>query len=197
MGDSPTTSETPTTFLGRLRSRRMNDPKVKTLEHGWEVPLKCNACGQSELPVYDGRTAIEGNPSGKQPLVYANLKCRHCGNDLKQEATEEVVRLFATQRLDPHNRRLLSTILVGAAIVSVVGYGEIFMLFVIPAPWRHMWWMGFVLVYVYVTTRLLPGIDALRGVCTCGKPSYKFMGRLGLSYCFRCSTCGKLLRLRY
>ena len=32
--------------------------------------------------------------------------------------------------------------------------------------------------------------------CDCGQPAYKFMGMLGRSYCYRCSSCGRLLRLR-
>jgi hypothetical protein len=32
--------------------------------------------------------------------------------------------------------------------------------------------------------------------CDCGEPAYKFMGLLGRSYCYRCSSCARLLRLR-
>jgi hypothetical protein len=30
----------------------------------------------------------------------------------------------------------------------------------------------------------------------CGEPDYVFLGMLGRSYCYRCSSCGRLLRLR-
>ena len=39
-------------------------------------------------------------------------------------------------------------------------------------------------------------IASIRCRCECGKPAYKFMGMLGRSYCYRCSSCGRLLRLR-
>ena len=39
-------------------------------------------------------------------------------------------------------------------------------------------------------------IHSIRHECECGKPDYLFMGLLGRSSCHRCSSCGKLLRLR-
>ena len=39
-------------------------------------------------------------------------------------------------------------------------------------------------------------ISSVRRTCGCGSPDYIFMGLLGRSYCFRCSSCGNLLRMR-
>ncbi len=39
-------------------------------------------------------------------------------------------------------------------------------------------------------------IHGARHRCECGQPAYVFMGLLERSYCYRCSTCGKLLRVR-
>jgi hypothetical protein len=39
-------------------------------------------------------------------------------------------------------------------------------------------------------------VHGIRHRCECGNPDYLFMGLLGRSYCYRCSSCGKLLRLR-
>jgi hypothetical protein len=39
-------------------------------------------------------------------------------------------------------------------------------------------------------------IASIRHRCACGRPDYRLMGLIGRSYAFRCSTCGRLLRLR-
>jgi hypothetical protein len=39
-------------------------------------------------------------------------------------------------------------------------------------------------------------VHSIRHRCECGRPDYVFMGLLGRSYCYRCSTCGRILRLR-
>jgi hypothetical protein len=39
-------------------------------------------------------------------------------------------------------------------------------------------------------------IASIRCWCECGRPGYKFMGLLGRSYCYRCSSCGRRLRLK-
>jgi hypothetical protein len=39
-------------------------------------------------------------------------------------------------------------------------------------------------------------IASLRRQCACGRPDYRFLGMLGRSYCYRCDSCGRLLRIR-
>ncbi|MDY0165578.1 MAG: hypothetical protein RBS80_03495 [Thermoguttaceae bacterium] len=69
---------------------------------------------------------------------------------------------------------------------------------------QHGWWGN----AVYTALAVLPPalvpaifwfnwrIHGIRHRCECGKPVFLFMGMLGQSYCYRCSSCGKLLRLR-
>jgi hypothetical protein len=39
-------------------------------------------------------------------------------------------------------------------------------------------------------------VYGLKAQCACGQPAYHFMGLLGRTDCYRCATCGRLLRLR-
>ena len=167
--------------------------------HGWEVELQCPACGVVAMPVYNGWTPSHAIRLGNRPVIYANLNCPTCGADLKQTAGAKLVELFAEVRVPPRNRRRIATFLVVGLLL------EAFLM----AAVRFFDNRGG--LWSLVSTCLLTGqmillfpfiiwmnsqIALIRHQCECGRPAYKFMGLLGRSGCYRCSSCARLLRLR-
>jgi hypothetical protein len=64
-------------------------------EHGWEVELRCPACGLLAHPVFRGWTPSHAVSFGNRPTIYARLVCPACGAGLKATAGEKLVELFA------------------------------------------------------------------------------------------------------
>ncbi len=166
--------------------------------HGWAVPLTCTHCGHEGLPRYDGWTPSMAVRFGGRPTVYANVFCEKCGEALKEEAGGKLVDLFAEQATDARSQRLLWN-MVGALFVVPLLFAALIGLGV----WNG-WWGGWVFSLLALLAFFLgPAvmwvncrIHSIRHECECGNPNYLFMGLLGRSYCYRCSSCGKLLRLR-
>ena len=175
-----------------LKERTAAYREAMELHHGWEVELECSACGHCGLPEYKGWTPRYSISFGTTPTVFADLGCPACGRDLKPEAGDKLVEMFSQVEIPRANRRLLmgyfllTTALVAASAViyAVTGsaYSAIPLFFLIP-----------MLALIPVFNRK---IASLRQDCACGAPDFIFMGLLGRSYCLRCASCGRLLRLR-
>lgn len=185
-------------WIAGVRSLRARYNQRLQHEHGWEVELQCPVCGTIAVPRFGGWTPSSTINFGNRATVYANLNCPRCGADVKEAAGTKLVELFADVSIPARNRRV--TMLF---IVLVVGAT------LLPLAWmflcRLMGWRRFEspLLWTPLIALLSPTImwfnwqiHSIRYRCDCGKPEYKFMGLLGRSYCYRCSTCGKLLRLR-
>lgn len=189
----------PPSETDRLRSVWIRSPWARYRErlqhtHGWEAELRCPACGVVALPAFNGWTPSDAINFGDTPTIYADLTCRSCGADLRQAAGTKLVELFANVGMPPKNKRLMATFI--ALILGFVVPGMILTLF---ERWREL---GVALVRVPLLL-LAPTIlwfngqiASIRSRCECGRPDHKFMGLLGRSYCYRCSSCGRLLRLR-
>jgi hypothetical protein len=160
-------------------------------QHGWEVELRCPGCGTTALPVFEGWTPSSAIQFGRTPTIYAQLHCAHCGLDLKETTGQKLAELFGDLAIPPAALRLLAFFILfmvlwtGAMTWSIVG------------RWRHPQILLLPLILlgplrIYVNWK----VHSLRTHCGCGAPDYKFMGLLGRSYCYRCSSCGSLLRLR-
>jgi hypothetical protein len=166
-------------------------------EHGWEVELRCPACGLLAHPVFRGWTPSHAVSFGNRPTIYARLDCPACGAGLKATAGEKLLELFADVPLPARNRRLMSWFValhVGLplAMVAVIAPG---------IRYRREAWALTVLMLLVLSSRSLGmwfnyQIASIRCRCQCGRPGYKFMGLLGRSYCYRCSSCGRRLRLK-
>jgi hypothetical protein len=166
--------------------------------HGWNVELACPACGVAAVPAMDGWTPSLAVNFGNSPTIYANLRCRSCGADLTGEAGKKLVELFADVPTPPANRRLLAgfvALLVGVPLVLIAGLS-----LGVQAGWWGYWaFQGLTLLPMLVWPLILWfnwRVASIRFECDCGKPDYYFMGLLGRSYCYRCHSCGQLLRLR-
>jgi hypothetical protein len=166
--------------------------------HGWAVELTCPACGVTAVPAMNGWTPSLAVNFGNTPTVYANLRCPSCGADLRGEAGEKLVELFAGVPTPPANRRLLAGFvarLVGVMLVLMAGL----YLGVHVGWWGYQAFQALTLLPMLVMPLILWlnwRIASLRFLCECGKPDYDFMGLLGRSYCYRCHSCGRPLRLR-
>ena len=169
-----------------------------TLEHAWETPLTCPKCGTTAAPVMKGWTPNLEMRFGDQATIYANLSCANCGADLRGAAAGALPPMFSGLALPAATRRLLITFLV-----AFLG-GELLLVGMILLGMRSGWWTGRAFTALAFTGGLIAPLVMLmnyrlaqvRNRCECGSPAYKFMGLLGRSYCFRCSSCGRLLRTR-
>jgi len=167
-------------------------------QHGWEVQLECPICGHRGLPDYDGWTPNSVMQFGDKPTIFANVSCHKCGQDLKQEAGERLVEMFTDVPTPARNRRLL---------IAFIGLMVAVPLLALAAIWAGVqlgWWGNIAYTALAgLSLLLLPTmfwfnwqVHSIRHRCDCGNPDYLFMGLLGRSYCYRCSSCGELLRLR-
>ena len=163
-------------------------------EFGWEVELTCPACSHTGLPKYDGWKPSAAIGLGRTATVHAQLSCPQCGHDLQPTAKEKLVELFSPVKTSKAAWRIILwglLILLGLMAVPLVlqlVFGQ--------HPWLQMlWWLPIVFLGPMILL-FNYRIALLRQQCPCGSPHYIFMGMLGRSYCYRCSTCGRLLRLR-
>jgi hypothetical protein len=166
-------------------------------EHAWDVELTCPVCGTTALPIFHGWTP-SNSIHGRTPTIYAELSCAPCGADLKVTAGRKLVELFANLPIPSRNLRVLFWFLavtLGGPLLLTVG--------LFAGVWAGWWGYGAFLILTGLAGFTAPGIlwlnwqvHSLRYRCDCGKPAYKFMGLVGRSYGYRCSTCGSLLRLR-
>lgn len=178
-------------FMSRYRD-------AVTLHHAWETPLTCPKCGTTAVPAMKGWTPNLAMNFGDRATIYANLTCSHCGVDLRAAATTSLRETFSALPIPTANRRMLVTFLVG-----LIG-GELLLIAI--GAWggrSGVWPMKAFPAFLAPSLLVAPTImlmnyriASIRSSCPCGAPAYKFMGLLGRSYCFRCSSCGRLLRMR-
>ena len=165
-------------------------------QHGWEVELKCLSCGTTGIPTFNGWTPDMSMNFGNAPTIYGILHCSTCGADLKGAAREKLPELFADVTVPARNRRLmLGFVLFFIGFVAFLVAG-VFLFIVV--GWKISAFLMPPLMILAAGARFWFNyqIASMRYQCECGNPAYKFMGLLGRSYCYRCSSCGKLLRLR-
>ncbi len=175
-------------FLSRYR-------EAVELQHAWEVPVTCPSCGTTAVPVMKGWTPSLKMRFGHRATIYANLTCVNCGADLRETAAEALAPMFSAVEVPAAIRRTRIT------FVGLFVGGE---LLLVGLSVRSHWWGPRAFVALTATAALVAPfvlflnyrLASARTTCACGKPAYKFMGLLGRSYCFRCSSCGRLLRMR-
>ena len=167
-------------------------------QHGWEVQLACAICGHRGLPNYEGRTPSSDVTFEDRPTVFANLTCYQCGQDLTQKASEKILELFSDVPSPTRNKLLLLTfigLMVGLPMLLFLGVWEGIQL----GWWGNIAYIaiaGLSLILFPVMFWFNLRLHDIRRRCQCGNPDYLFMGLLGRSSCYRCSSCGRLLRLR-
>ena len=169
-------------MLAQYRKRLTND-------HGWEVSFPCGRCGADAVPNFHGWTPSQAINFGNKPTIYANLECPKCGDDMKEVAGEKLVALFAEEATPAKFKQM-------ALLFIVVLAGIPALLLVLPRSWWTYAMIPYFLLLQPMIFLFNWQVHSPRFRCDCGEPAYKFMGLLGRSYCYRCSSCGRLLRLR-
>ena len=166
--------------------------------HGWNVELSCTQCAQSGQPRYEGWSPdLSVNVSG-HPTIYAKLACPKCGRRLTEEAGRKLVELFKDVAIPEQNRKIIKAFIAGLIIVPFMFATLLFV------GVQFGWWGYSAFAILALSAALIQPlvmrmnyrIGRLRSRCACGQPDYIFMGLLGRTYCYRCSSCGRLLRLR-
>jgi hypothetical protein len=164
-------------------------------EHGWEVPLTCPRCGVEAEPACRGWAPNHAIHFGKTPTVFMNVSCAGCGADLRGAAGNKLVELFGDVATNATNRWLIAALVIYfLLILPLLLWAAI--RFPAARGLEGLIAVGHVLLIHPIMLWFNHRVAALRQSCACGKPRYKFLGMLGRSYCYRCSTCGQLLRLR-
>ena len=89
-------------------------------QHGWEVELRCPACGNHGPPDFTGWTPDSTIHFGTRPTIFANVSCPCCGQDFEQQAGEKLIELFSHVPAPAQNRRLIAlliSLLVGLPVL--------------------------------------------------------------------------------
>jgi ribosomal protein S27E len=178
-------------LLGKYRS-------AITHTHGWNVELSCSQCGFRGLPRYEGWIKNGVMHAGDKPTISVKIACRQCGRRLTDEAGGKLVELFNDVTIPEENRKIIKEFIAGIFLVPVLFALLLF------AGTRMGWWGYSAFVILALSAAVIQPlvmlmnyrIALLRKRCDCGRPDYVFMGLLGRTYCYRCSSCGSLLRLR-
>ena len=165
-------------------------------QHGWEVELQCPECSHEGLPMYNGWTPSSAVNSGNTPMIYVDLTCSECGHELKSVAGTKLTELFTDVSIPARNKGLIYAFIVSVGLplvfAGLIWAGA-------SAGWwgRDFLWLALLPILfsplIFFWSNFVASIS---WTCECGKPSYLLMGMLGRSYCYRCSSCGTLLRMR-
>lgn len=188
----------PTARRGQVISFITQYKQRVELQHGWEVELQCPECGHESVPTFaDGLTpkpnAVAKNVADS-PLICATVTCSECGHDLNEQAGVKLIELFkdVPRTTIGWLSVVLGVLLFSPVAVFVIGWAGHF----------AGWWgdgVGWVIypamaLCLIVFLAFYYMVQPLIYSCECGKPRFLFMGVLGRSYCFRCSSCSRLLR---
>ncbi len=160
-------------------------------QHGWEVELTCPECGHTAVPHYGDWEFTRTAHLGDTPTVFALVTCPNCGRDLRGAAGDCLVATFSDVAVPQGNKRLVVYFAMAVTVITTVPIAVQLAL----KPGFHVASFGAILVMPLIFT-FNYAVAATRRRCPCGQPRYIFMGLLGRSYCYRCATCGRLLRLR-
>jgi len=167
------------------------------LDHGWEVELTCPECNWNGIPPDNGWTPGLEIHFGNTPTIYSNLKCPECECNLRKEAGEKLVEMFSDVELDRRNKRYLAFFILFMIGVPVIIFAVVYA-GIQAGLWGKTAYAAFTLMAVLLAPAILYfnyKIGMISSHCECGS-GYRFMGLLGRCYCFRCSSCGHLLKTR-
>jgi hypothetical protein len=168
--------------------------------YGWDVELSCSHCTFSGLPRYEGRSPSLNTNNARNVVIHAKLACPQCGSRLTSEAGRKLIALFGDMDISERNRKILVRFITRLFLVPAV------LAFVLFFGMQMDWWrwgLGTLWVLL-VSVATIPLVAYLKkkelaGLpmeCECGKPHYIFMGSIDNNHCFRCFSCGRLLKVR-
>ncbi len=173
---------------------------IITKSYGWDIELTCGQCGATAMPRYEGWSPSLKTNLGPNVRVYAKVACPKCGRRLTGEAGKKLVGLFGDLDLCKRNGKIITQFIARLFLVPAV------LAFVLFFGMKMDWWdwgLGtlWVLLVSAVSIPVLvrlknKDIELLSCTCECGKPHYICMGSLENNNCYRCYSCGRLLKVR-
>jgi DNA-directed RNA polymerase subunit RPC12/RpoP len=130
--------------------------------------------------------------------IFARLACPACGQRLIDEPVRKLVGLFAGVPVSAQNHRIIKEFIAGLVTVPLT------FAFVLFVGLQMGWWRNNAFGLLVLSAAVIPllvmlknyRIAMLRSVCDCKKPAYYLLGTLQGTCCYRCSSCGRLLRLQ-
>ncbi|OGW42123.1 MAG: hypothetical protein A2010_19280 [Nitrospirae bacterium GWD2_57_9] len=168
--------------------------------HGWDIELTCTHCGFSGQPRYEGWSPSLQTNRGGNVRVYAKIACAKCGSRLTNEAGSKLVELFQGLDIPEQNKKIISRFILWLFLVPA---GLAFVLFFgMQMDW-WTWGMGTVWILL-VSGIALPVLVSVKNRqvaqlpsrCDCNKPHYVYLGSLDNEQCYRCFSCGRLMKVR-
>jgi hypothetical protein len=132
--------------------------------------------------------------------IYAKIACPKCGRRLTDEAGKKLVQLFKGVDIPAENKRTITQFVIRLFMVPA---GLAFVLFF---GMQMDWWSwGLATIWILIVSAIaIPLIVFARNKqlaripwkCGCGTPHPVFMGSLDHDQCYRCFSCGRLLKVR-
>jgi len=150
------------------------------------------------MPRYEGWIQGMAANAGDQPTIYAKIACPQCGNRLTDEAGTKLDELFRETPVPEKNNRIIGEFIAGLFLVPLLFACLLYV-------GVQMGWWGYNAFLILAASAFFVQplvmimnyrVAMLRSQCECGHPEYLFMGMLGRNACYRCSSCGRQLRLR-
>ncbi len=172
----------------------------KNRTYGWDVELPCSKCKASGLPRYEGWSPSLTTSGVGAVQVYAKVACPQCGKRLTDEAAQKLAALFRDLDIPAANKQVIGKFIQRLFLVPA---GLAFILFFgMQMDWWS-WGLGTIGILI-VSAIALPLILVSRNKqlaqfpkhCECGKPHQVFMGSLDDAACYRCFSCGRLMKIR-
>lgn len=168
--------------------------------YGWDLELTCSRCKHAGLPRYEGWSQSLQTNAGGGVQVYAKVACPKCGSRLTDEAGNKLLDLFSDVEIPQRNSKIMKQFIAGVILVPFT------LAFVLQFGTQMDWWgWGLGTVWILVVSavaipllvlRKKKSIAKLEKTCACGKPHQVFLGSLDDADCYRCFSCGRLMKLR-
>jgi hypothetical protein len=168
--------------------------------YGWDVNLTCSQCKFSGQPRYEGWSPNLKADIAENVTVYAKVACPKCGRRLTDEAGKKLLTLFRDIDIPEQNKRITTRFIARLILVPVA------LAFVLFFGTQMDWWgwglgTAWILLVSALSIPLLVifknnRIAQLPFQCDCGNPHYVYMGGLDDTSCYRCFSCGRLLKLQ-
>jgi len=167
------------------------------LQYGWDCELECLKCkhiGQPKIYALKQGKILRAK---KIPVLHMTLHCLACGQDLQREAESEIVKLFSDIHISKKNAKLITWNRICSVCLSFLLLLCLYFSMFTDFPIRQTF-PSFVLislVFIVVVKYFVYQFTLLKKACACGSTKLVFMGSLGQSYCFRCASCGTLVKI--
>ena len=167
------------------------------LKYGWDAELECLKCKHIGKPKIYALKQGRIPRAKKLPVIHVTLHCLECGQELQREAESEIVKLFSNIHISEKNTKLIIWNRICAVCLSFLLLLCLYFSIFTDLPIRQTF-PFFVLISVInivIVKYFVYQFTLLKKTCDCGSTKLVFMGSLAQSCCFRCASCGTLVKV--